>query len=98
MPVAITGSPDRLQPPLAALEDAQLADALLGEPRDGRLVLEADVRRVMRVAVEGDRAAGVEAHGEERRRRVALADRLSQAGGRHPAPDAGLRGPPPRPP
>ena len=85
-------SPDRLHPPLRPLEHARARVT----PSDSssstaRLVLEAELVGLVRVAGQRQRAAGVDQHLQERHGRVQLADRLAQPGGRDLDGDARLR-------
>ena len=75
---------------LAALELRELGDAVLAQQLDGRLVAVTDIHRLVRVRRQRELQPGVEAHVDERRRRVDLADRLAQAGRRHLDGHAGL--------
>src|SRR5215207_5461650 len=79
-----------LQPPLAALEDRDLADPEAGEEGERGVVAVADLLREMGVGGEREGGARLDAHLGEGRRRVELADRLAQAGGRDLDRDAAL--------
>ncbi len=72
----------RLEPALAALEDADLPHPELVEELEGAVVAEADLLGQVGVGGEGEGGAGLDAHLGEAARRVDLADRLAQAGGR----------------
>src|SRR5947209_3632205 len=82
---------DRLEPTVAAVEDRERACAYAVEQLERVVVAVGEVVRRVRIRRQGDRAAGFEAHLEEGTRRVDLADRLAQPGGRDLDRDVRLR-------
>src|SRR3954454_19560502 len=73
---------ERDQAPLAPLEDRDLADPERVEQLERAVVAEADLLGQVGVGGEGEGNAGLGAKTGELGRRVELADRLAQAGGR----------------
>ena len=72
----------RLEPALAALEDADLADPEVVEELERAVVAEADLLGQVGIGGEREGGAGLDAHRGEAARRVDLADRLAQPRGR----------------
>ena len=83
-------APSGTEAPLAALEDADLADPERLEELDRAVVGEADLLGQVGVGGEREGDAGLDAELGEAAGRVELADRLAQAGGRELDRDAAL--------